>query len=197
MAIRWTVWSSSSIGTTGSLPQASRVALSDGIALGKPENGSTEIWSMTERRTMVRWPASSSAEPSQFMGPKMRSDIAFQLTWLPATGRSTVAVAPGAMSLRRTADEPTTMAAASRVSAERLVTVPWSRPSTSRRSATTSGPVALASARIVRMEPNPTARSRTRDGSPWRTSSAVVVPVPKMSPFMGADSSASPGTRTW
>ena len=48
--------------------------------------GRTEIWSMTERRTIVRWPASSSADPSQFIGPKMRSDSAFQLTWLAATG---------------------------------------------------------------------------------------------------------------
>ena len=33
---------------------------------------------------------------------------------------------------------------------------------------------ALASARIVRSDPNPTLRSRTRDGSPWSTSSSAV-----------------------
>ncbi len=54
------------------------------------------------------------------------------------------------------------------------------------------------SARIVRSEPNPTARSRTLAGSPCRTSSAEAVPSPpKKSPLIGAESSAPPGTLTW
>ena len=59
------------------------------------------------------------------------------------------------------------------------MTVPFTWPSTSRRSAVTLGPVVLASARIVRIEPTPTARSRTRDGSPWMTSRVAAAPPPK------------------
>ena len=61
----------------------------------------------------------------------------------------------------------------------------------------TLGPIALASARIVRIEPTPTARSRTREGSPWMTSRVAAVPPPKNSPFMGEDRSASPVTLAW
>ena len=74
------------------------------------------------------------------------------------------------MSWSVVAEEPRTSAGASSVRSEVLVSVPWIRPSSSRRSASIAGATALASARTVRSEPNPTARSRTRDGLPWRTS---------------------------
>jgi len=53
------------------------------------------------------------------------------------------------------------------------------------------------SARIVLSDPKPTPRSRTLDGSPWRTSSVVAVPSLRKSPFVGADSSAPSRKRTW
>ncbi len=61
-----------------------------------------------------------------------------------------------------------------------------------------SGTATAVSARIVRSDPKPTDRSRTRAGSPWRTSRTVVVPIPpNMSPLIDVDSSAPPGTLTW
>ena len=48
-----------------------------------------------------------------------------------------------------------------------------------------SGTAAAVSARIVRSEPNPTARSRTRAGSPWRTSSGW--PSPSAAEDVAAD----------
>ena len=107
-----------------------------------------------------------------------------------------MAVWPGAMSLRIVADEPRTSAGATNALSESLVIVPLMWPSASRSVAATLGAVALASARIVRSDPNPTLRSRTRDGSPWSTSSSAV-PPPNMSPFIGVASRASPGTRSW
>ena len=62
----------------------------------------------------------------------------------------------------------------------------------------TSGTLTGVSARIVRSDPNPTARSRTLAGSPCRTSSVpAVLSPPKKSPLIGDDSSAPPGTLTW
>ena len=69
--------------------------------------------------------------------------------------------------------------------------------SSSRKSDWTNGTVTAVSARIARSDPYPTARSRTRAGSPWRTSSAPGWPPLNMSPLIGAESSAPPGTRSW
>ncbi len=101
LAIRRTFWSSISIGTTGSVPHASSVAESDGIAFGKPVIGSYGDLVDDRAADERPLPASSSVEPSQFIGPKIRSDSAIPLKWLVATARSTVAVAPGAMSPSR------------------------------------------------------------------------------------------------
>ena len=105
-------------------------------------------------------------------------------------------VAPGAMSGRTTTLPPSTTAGASRITVESFRIVPETTPSTSLRSAWISGTSAAVSARTVRSDPNPTARSRTFAVSPWTTSRAAPWP-PKKSPFTGAESSAPPGSETW
>ena len=59
---------------------------------------------------------------------------------------------------------PSTTTGLRSASFEALWTVPLSRPSSSRMSASTSGTSTAVSARMVRSEPKPTPRSRTRAG---------------------------------
>ena len=101
-------------------------------------------------------------------------------------GASTVAVAPGSRSASVTTVWPRTTAGRSRRRSDAFLTVPLSRPSSSRRSVCTSGTVTAVSARIARSDEKPTPRSRMPAGSPWRTSSVFAVPLPpKKSPLIG------------
>ena len=152
---------------------------------------------MIERRTRRRCSASLRLEPSKLIGPTTFSDSGKPKFGLVVTGKSTSTVAPAGMSSSLAAADPRTSAGDSSAWSERLVTVPLIRPSDSRSAASTMGPVALPSARTVRSEPNPTSRSRTRDGVPSSTSRPAPVPPPNTSPFIGVASRESPSTRSW
>ena len=101
LAIRRTCWPSSSIGTTGSrAPGHERRAVSAGMRVreaGHRVDG--ELVDDDCAGPSSAAPSSSIGLPSQFLGPKMRSESAMPLNGLALTGRSTSTDAPAAMSL--------------------------------------------------------------------------------------------------
>ena len=198
LATARTCWPSMSVGRTGSVPHARSWMLSPGSDHWAPVIGSKLSWSMIDRRTRLRCWVSSRLDPSNDCGPTTRSESEIPLMFgLGGIGSLTLTVAPAGMSSSLATDRPSTSAGDSSVRSERLVIVPVTGPPSSRSDASTIGPLALPSARIVRSDPKPTSRSRTRDGSPSSTSSPAPVPPPKMSPFIGVARSASPSTLSW
>ena len=151
---------------------------------------------MTQRRTSVRCSASSSAravpvhraeDALRERDPVERVGVDRQVDLDGRAGRDV---------LEPARPSPTTSAGGLERPVERLVTVPLSWPSTSRRSAVTSGPVALrlGADRPDRAEPDRRGRGRAT-GRPGARRGRRAVPPPKTSPFIGAARSASPGDR--
>ena len=98
LASRRTSWPSIWSGTTGSEPQPSNIAESLASENAKPVIGSMEIWSITERRTILRWSSSDIVMPFQFVWPTTLSERLVWLIRLLVMARLTSAVSPGARS---------------------------------------------------------------------------------------------------
>ena len=198
LATRWTCWPSISAARRGRRPRRGAWRCRRGATREPGDRVERELVDdrAADQRSLLGL-VQAGRRPSRH-----RADDALgqrdPVDWLAASGRST---SRWRRARCRRAGPPTSRGRWRRdssVPSTALVTVPLSRPSSSRSSAATSGPVALrlradraqgAEADREVADPRRVALERRRAPAPC--------PPPNTSPFIGAASRASPATASW